>query len=77
MTDNKTSFCWLHIGTLSSVESTHLPEYTREQAEAYGRSVLSDWVMSAPRPKNDAADTLEVQLQGAEFYRAKLKGENK
>jgi len=77
MTDNKTSFCWLHIGTLSSVESTHLPELNREQAEDYGRSVLSDWVMSAPRPKNDAADTLEVQLQGAEFYRAKLKDEKK
>ena len=73
----QTSFCWLHIGTLSSVESTHLPELNREQAEEYGRSVLSDWAMSAPRPKNEAADTLEVQLQGAEFYRNKLRGENK
>ena len=73
----QTSFCWLHIGTLSSVESTHLPELDREQAEAYGRSVLSDWLMSIPRTKNDKPDTLEIQLQGAEFYRNKLIGENK
>jgi hypothetical protein len=55
----------------------HLPELNREQAEDYGRSVLSDWQMSAPRPKNDKPDTLEVQLQGAEFYRNKFRGENK
>jgi len=72
-----TSWLWLHVGKTSSIQTMHLPELNREQAEEYGRSVLSDWLMSAPRPKNDAADTLEVQLQGAEFYRNKLKGENK
>ena len=72
-----TSWLWIHVGKTSSVQTMHLPEYTREQAEAYGRSVLSDWQMSAPRPKNDKPDTLEVQLQGAEFYRNKLKDEKK
>jgi hypothetical protein len=77
MTQAPTSWLWIHVGKTSSVQTMHLPEYTREQAEAYGRSVLSDWVMSAPRPRNDKPDTLEVQLQGAEFYRAKLKDEKK
>jgi len=70
-----TSFCWLHVGKASSVESTHTPEYTREQAEAHGKSLLSDWLMSAPRPKNKAPDTLEKQREGAEYFRNKMKGE--
>lgn len=50
----------------------HLPEYNREQAEQYGRDALGDgWLMSAPRPKNDKPDTLEKELEGAEFYRKK------
>ena len=72
-----TSFCWLHVGKASSVESTHTPEYTREQAESHGKALLGDWLMSAPRTKNEEPDTLEKQLEGAEFYRNKLRGENK
>jgi len=68
-----TSFCWLHVGKASSVESTHTPEYTREQAESHGKALLSDWLMSAPRTKNEAPDTLEKQLEGAEYFRNKLK----
>lgn len=60
------------------MESTHLPEFTREQSEQYGREALGDdWLMSAPRVKNIAPDTLEKQLEGAEFYRNKMKGEVK
>jgi len=70
-----TSFCWLHVGKASSVESTHTPEYTREQAEDYGKALLSDWICSVPRPKNEAPDTLEKQLEGAEYFRNKMKGD--
>ena len=70
-----TAFCWLHVGESSSVESTHTPEYTREQAETHGKALLSDWLMSAPRTKNEAPDTLEKQLEGAEYFRNKMKGD--
>jgi len=50
----------------------HLPEYTREQAEEHGKALLSDWLMSAPRPKNKAPDTLEKQREGAEYFRNKF-----
>jgi len=51
----------------------HIPEFTREQAEDYGKALLSDWLCSVPRPKNDAPDALEKQLEGAEYFRNKLK----
>lgn len=73
-----TCWLWLHVGKSASAQSMHLPEFTREQAEQYGREALGDdWLMSAPRPKNEEPDTLEKQLEGAEFYRNKLKGETK
>ena len=65
-----TSFCWLHVGKSSSVESTHTPEYTREQAESYGKQAMGDdWLWSAPRPRNDAPDSAEKQIEGSNFYR--------
>ena len=70
-----TSWLWLHVGKTSSTQTMHIPEYTREQAEAHGKSLLSDWLMSAPRPKNKAPDTLEKQREGAEYFRNKMKGE--
>ena len=50
----------------------HLPEYTREQAEDYGKALLSDWLMSVPRTRNEAPDTLEKQLEGSEYFRNKF-----
>ena len=70
-----TSWLWLHVGKESSTQTMHLPEYTREQAEDYGKALLSDWLMSAPRPKNEAPDALEKQLEGAEYFRNKLKND--
>ena len=70
-----TSWLWLHVGRESSTQTMHLPEYTREQAESHGKALLSDWLMSAPRTKNEAPDTLEKQLEGAEYFRNKMKGE--
>ena len=72
-----TSWLWLHVGKESSTQTMHTPEYTRDQAEDYGKVLLSDWLCSAPRPKNEAPDALERQLEGAEYFRNKMKGENK
>ena len=70
-----TSWLWLHVGKESSTQTMHLPEYTREQAEDYGKALSSDWTCSVPRPKNEAPDTLEKQREGAEYFRNKMKGE--
>lgn len=77
MTDKPKSWLWLQIGRTSSLQTMHNPPATREQAEAYGRQAMGDdWLMSAPRPKNDAPDSAEKQKEGANFYREKYFKEN-
>jgi len=70
-----TSWLWLHVGKESSTQTMHTPEYTREQAEDHGKALLSDWLCSVPRTKNEAPDALEKQLEGAEYFRNKLKND--